>query len=109
MADAWARLCHEPFDAVVADLGGSELSFLTVVRSAARAQPPVRVVYIIPSSASGTCAGGSAIREVEFAYVLRGTDALRVVQSVLAAMEQHRAFGSMSGMGGTGRVAWAEV
>ena len=105
VATACERLRHEPFDAVVADLGESELSCLAVVRSAVRAQPSARVVCIVPESASGTRAGGSAICDAAFACFPRGTDAVCVVQSVVAALEVHRAFGSMSGMVGTGGVA----
>ena len=112
VAAACERLRAEAFDAVLADLGASEVSCLAVVRSAARAQPPARVVCIVPEGSSGTRAGGSAIREAEFACLLRGTAAERVVQSVLAAMEAHRTFASMSGAAdtaGTGAVARAEV
>ena len=109
VAAACERLRDEPFDVVVADLGESELSYLAVVRGAARAQPPTRVVCLLPDVSSGTHAGSSAIREAAFACLPHGADAERVVLSVRAAMEAHRAFTSMSGTAGRDRVARAEV
>ncbi|MDA1061997.1 MAG: hypothetical protein O2895_03695 [Chloroflexi bacterium] len=95
VAAACERLRDEVFDAVVADLGESELSCLAVVRSAARAQPPVRVVCILSEARAGTQAGGWAIREAAFACLPHDVATQDIVLSVSSAMEAHRVFTSM--------------
>ena len=105
VATACERLRREAFDAVVADLGASELSCLAVVRSAARAQPPVRVVCLIPDNSLGTRAGVSAIREAAFACLPSDAHPEQVLASVREALDARRALASIGEPAGGSRGA----
>jgi DNA-binding NtrC family response regulator len=98
-------LRYERFEAVLADLDGSELGCLAIVRGASRAQPPVRVVCLVPDGASVSRTGSSAIREAAFACLPHGAGGDDVLASVRAALDAHRAHAALEGTGGGSRTA----
>ena len=104
VAAACARLRQERFDAVVADMQIPDFSCVAVLRCAAAAQPPARVICVFGGPASSRTTW-SAIREVAFAGLEREAGVEGVREQLQAALDAQLALTGMYRTGGGSRVA----
>ena len=104
VAAACARLRQERFDAVVADMQVPDFSCVAVLRCAAAAQPPARVICVFGGPALSRTTW-SAIREVAFACLDREAGVEGVREQVQAALAAQQALTEMYRTGSGSRVA----
>ena len=88
LAAACASVRREHFDVVVADLWSPDFSCVALLRCAASAQPPARVVCMFGAAASSRTTW-LAIREAAFACLRREAGASAVREQVQAALDAH--------------------